>query len=530
MTVMVDDLLIEDGDIRPPAVGDVVTLPLRFLESAAGQGSSGEDSDVTGSVSINASLERQPGDPVWQYPGESTPRRWEWSGLLRGDGWTAAWSGPRPRMGRVELTGRFVSILDGAVGGQVRARVTRVRIVTERMRRVGAGGMAVQPGHRRYRDVDAAPGFFERPWWDAAVDAAIAADPPAPGTQYFASAAGSLPDEFDDDKGVLIDLDLDDVPPIPSRPRMVPGDASAGGNRWWVSDTELPLVAAIEPDGTAREYVLPGPADGRRRVSATPSGCWVTGSDGVYRVTPGASPDRVGDHAIIGAVAFGETLLACGREGRWELHRPDEAPVALEAPDGPVFDAIVDGGDVVVLCGNGSGDPCLVRVTAAGVVEEGPWLRIADVWRSALIADPLRLVAGAVVYSVRPDLTLRETTRLPERPLDVGSAAGDIWITTHPPDGTGYVGWWPLNESVEFDRRADQYWLLTRLDGHSLEPVLSVPIHGTRAHVAADEDGTVRAITDGLVEVPGTTMEWPEDIDLPVLLAASDAQSVPPPD
>lgn len=71
-----------------------------------------------------------------------------------------------------------------------------------------------------------------------------------------------------------------------------------------------------------------------------------------------------------------------------------EAPVALEASGGPVFDAVVDGGDVVVLCGTGSGGPCLVRVTAAGAVERGPRLRIGDVWRSALIADPLRLAAG----------------------------------------------------------------------------------------------------------------------------------------
>ncbi|WP_182358178.1 hypothetical protein [Tomitella gaofuii] len=524
---MVGRTLIEDGDVLPPAVGDVATLPLRFIESDATVDSGSTIESDTGderTAKINALLLPRSGDPVWQYTGSVGGRRWEWSGVLQGDGWTAVWSGRRPRTGQVELTGRFSSNLDGDVGGSVRGRVTRVQVVSERLSRGRGGSWIVKPGHRRYRDVESAPRFFEQPWRDAAIDAEIAAEKaagrPPP---VFVTGARFMPDEVDDDLGVLVDLDLDDVPPIPPRPRFVPGDASAAGDRWWVSDADLPLVAAVDGAGAATEYVLPGPAVGRRRVSATPTGCWVTGSDGVYRLEPGTKAQRIDDSEVIAAAADGETLLTCGKEGRWSLRRPDTEPVSVDGPEGPVIDVIVDDDAFVVLCDPDPGVPRLVRVDSAGAATTGPRLRgVGGVGHSTLIGDPLRVVSGAAVFSVQPDLTLREVARLPEKPIDVGWAAGDVWITAHPPGGTGLRGWWPLPGPTRFDRSGKQYWLLTRLDGQSLEPVLSVPIHGLRARVEADDDGNVRVLAGGLKAVPTRTLEWPNGIDVSAMLDASE--------
>ncbi|MDN5759132.1 MAG: hypothetical protein L0H59_11465, partial [Tomitella sp.] len=514
MNVMVEDLIIEDGAVRPPTVGAVVVLPLKFIET---------DGVAEPATTAKAWLDPHPSGP--QRLGTGTADQWAWTGLLRGDGWTAAWTGWRPRTGHVELTGKFCSILDGQSSGEVRGRVTRVQIVSERMRRKPTGRARRKvarkvAGHRRLRDVDAAPRFFPRPWLDVATDAALAADtrtgPRIVNTEPF------LPDEYDDDMGVLVDLDLDDVPPIAPRPRIVPGDVSAEGGRWWVSDSELPLVAELIPAGPAREYILPGPASGRRRVWATPSGCWVTGTDGVYRIRPGEIVERVDHTPMHTAATSGDALLACGADSQWHLYRPGEPPVSIDAPEGRAVDVIAEEDSFLVLIGTGRGGRRLVRVTPTGGIQVGPYLHnigLADT--VALLPDPLRMVAGTIVSLVHPDLSTYEHSRLPVEPMDVGRAGGDVWITAHLPDGTGGHGWWPLAGPTEYDDRDDQYWLLTRLDGQSLEPKLSVPIFDTDAIVAVDGT-TARVVAQGLFEIPDTTMQWPQEVDVAVLLAAAD--------
>ncbi|WJJ11313.1 hypothetical protein P9990_22545 [Prescottella equi] len=196
LVVQIEEIAIEDGEIAPPRVGEVMSFPLRFVELPESAG------DV---VTVRVPLEPSTRPPIRQYTGEDTPRSWEWSGLLRGDGWTASWRGFRPLTGRVELTGRFYGVL-GNDDGRVRGRVTRVRIVSARFRRRTPGGWEIVPGHRRLRDVDAAPRFFDR---DALFE--------------------SESDEADGDVGALVDLDLDDVPELPARPSIVPGDVSAAG-------------------------------------------------------------------------------------------------------------------------------------------------------------------------------------------------------------------------------------------------------------------------------------------------------------
>ncbi|WP_241665936.1 hypothetical protein [Prescottella subtropica] len=93
LTVLVEELAIEDGEIPPPRVGEVLAFPLRFVEYPA------DDGDT---VTVRGLLEPSGRPPVLQRTGDDTPRRWEWSGLLHGDGWTASWRGFRPLTGRVD--------------------------------------------------------------------------------------------------------------------------------------------------------------------------------------------------------------------------------------------------------------------------------------------------------------------------------------------------------------------------------------------------------------------------------------------
>lgn len=84
LVVQIDEVAIEDGEIVPPSLGDVIEFPLRFVEQPA------TDANT---VTIRALLEASALDPVFQYTGHDSLRRWEWNGLLRGDGWTASWRG-----------------------------------------------------------------------------------------------------------------------------------------------------------------------------------------------------------------------------------------------------------------------------------------------------------------------------------------------------------------------------------------------------------------------------------------------------
>ena len=115
---------------------------------------------------------------------------------------------------------------------------------------------------------------------------------------------------------------------------------------------------------------------------------------------------------------------------------------------------------------------------------------------------------------VRPDLTLGPTKRLPYHPFHAGNRRVDlVWIVGHPPDGTGAGGWWPLPGPVQYER-SRQFWLLTLLDGRTLEPLRSTPIFGTTPGVARDGGGTVWFTASGLHAVPDESMAWPRPLDV----------------
>ncbi|MFD4292803.1 hypothetical protein ACFWPA_18505 [Rhodococcus sp. NPDC058505] len=498
LAVEVENIAIEDGEAPLPRVGSVIALSLRFVELPPAT------DDV---VTMCAPLEPDPGPPIQAYAGEDTPRRTQWSGLLRGDGWTASWRGFRPRTGQVELTGRFHCVL-GDDAGRVRGRVTRVRIVSERFRRRPGPGTAwnMSAGHRRLRDVDVSPRFFDR-------EALYAQDR----------------DEADSDVGVLIDLELDDVPTLPTRPSIVPGGVSAAGGRLWVSDCTLPVVVSIDRDRTVREHVLPAPIGPSRRVWATPTGCWVGGRDGLFRCADDAEPRRVGDGAAHTAVVLGDALLVCRAEGAWVLHRPDADPVEIDAPHGHVAAIASDRAVAIAAVALDNSTIRLVRVDPTGAATIGPELRHSG--RSSrlfLAGSPSLLFLGDHAVPVLPDLTLGTPRRLPSTVMVGGQVGPYAWTVNHPPDGSGRSGWWPLPGPVDYDR-GRQFWLFTLLDPHTLEPVRSTPILATRPSVTVDDDGAVWVVAEGVRSIPDATMRWPEVLDVAALLDASRSREPRPP-
>lgn len=90
-----DEIVIADGQLSPPRVGDTIEVHLSFLDDPSPMNAE--------PVEIRALAE-----PIDQGP----PREdrfgvLRWPTILRGDGWTAKWFTPRPEIGHVLVRGHF---------------------------------------------------------------------------------------------------------------------------------------------------------------------------------------------------------------------------------------------------------------------------------------------------------------------------------------------------------------------------------------------------------------------------------------
>ncbi len=484
IVIRIGSSVIGDGEIAVPRRGEVLAGPLQFVET---------DADAPHAVRVRAELVASDRPPVWQYTGEETPRRWEWSGLLRGDGWTASWRGAVPRTGQVDLTGVFWGTFGYDTEGRFRGRVTRVRMASERYERRGAGTWYSVPGHYRLREVDTAPRFF--------------------GLGETEHDGGSA----DMETSVVVDLDLDDVPALPVRPALVPGDVSAAGGVVWVVDSTLPVVLRIDADDRATRVMLPGAIGTPRRVHATPSGCWVTGQDGAFWVTEGADPVRVDDQPVVAGATAGESLVACTGTEVWRHYLPGREPIDLAAVAGHVSSIVVVGDCAyAAVLPRGRSELHLVRVPASGECTVGsaiPLVRNRH-RKPFLMGDPLRMVHGADVGVVEPDLSVRGERIFARHPVGGGRTDELSWTVTPTPNGTS-AGWWPLPGPVVVDRTRAS-WVLTVHDPASLEPVTSVPVSTHAAWVAAGADGAVFVIDSAVrrFRTDGPVMAEPEVIDV----------------
>lgn len=451
MTVFIDSPLVDAGDIPPPEVGAVITLPLAFIEDTLPTGS---DRDVT---TVRAGLDLSDDPPRLRGGRMGVERHWQWTGVLRGDGWTAQWAGMRPRTGQVELTGRFSA--RPWARERVRGRVTRVTLVSTPYTRAVSGAWTPAPDAApRYVDVDSTPRWLN-----------LEADP------------------HDRVIGVLVDLDLYDVPRRELRPPLVPGDVSASGSKVWILDQQLPVVVCIDADQIATEYVLPGAPRAGRQVHATPRGCWISGPDGLYRVTIGRAAHQVSDAATTVATTLGETALARSLTQPWTLNTPGAAPIRLDLPEGLVAAAAASDDSFLIAIHSPDQDALrFFRVAPAGAVMPGPIVApnpARNGTTPVLAGSPLRLVLDPAAPGIGTSSI--PAVRLPTSPVRVGTARQCVWLVTHPrPSDTAPA------TSTQPHAAARQSWLLTVLDDTTFTPILSSPIPTPSPAVARDDRGT----------------------------------------
>jgi hypothetical protein len=448
LLVRVIDISLGDGALAPPQVGAITDFPLTFYEPESPLSAQALPDEL---MTVRGVLDLDDAGP-YEYRDERIgTSRWMWRGLLRGDGWTATWHGDRPLTGPVELTGYFTSSLY-VDEGHVRGRITRVRIISHPYRKVDDTWEPFANRPIRYHDVDIAPQAHSD-------DRTLHGD-----NTYYRDVA------------TLIDLDLDDVPPLTLRPLLVPGAISAvDDDALWVTDTELPLVTRLDTHSyQAVEYVLAGRMDKGRRLAATPTGCWVYGAD-LFRITTGEPAYQVRHGRIVDASASGETLLAYDGEKSWTLHSSTGDPIRVVLPEGDRVAIGIDcsSGDFVVVLKNGRPSDWrlqALRVTTTGQVAVGPLHRPPTVWaqRPFLAGNPLRLFYGGVVNTINSDLTFGPAVRLPRNHVDGGGLGDDIWIVTYRSSADPATPRWPLPDTDAPSSPLPRVPILTALDSSTL--------------------------------------------------------------
>ncbi|NKT45584.1 hypothetical protein GS676_22395 [Rhodococcus hoagii] len=254
LAVFVPGWVLDDRSLAPPAVGDLVETPLTFGEAEAP------------SASYTQTFRATARPAYGRMPGSDPARGLRWLHELSGDGWSCSWWADRPTTGRVEVRGiLFADLIMGPDSPPpVRGRVRRVRVVGQLFERTPTGIRRVG-GSERLTEVEATPHIF----WSS----------PEPRT--------------DDDPyvpvGVLLDLDLDDVPATDSE--FVAGAVSVDGTDIWVMDRADPVLLHIDTGMTPPrivEYLLPLAAERPREiwtraVHADRDGCWITSDHDVFR-------------------------------------------------------------------------------------------------------------------------------------------------------------------------------------------------------------------------------------------------------
>lgn len=149
------------------------------------------------------------------------------------------------------MTGQFLGVMGIDASGWVRGRVTSVQAVTISWRRVDTK-WRWEPidGRRECRAVERSPRFFD--------DERMFTDVPPPVSRG--------------DIGVLITMDLDEVPELPLRPPLGAGDLSTGGNSTSAPTTNRTVssIASRRPRSdtlisrSLRTAVMRQPGDGFR--------------------------------------------------------------------------------------------------------------------------------------------------------------------------------------------------------------------------------------------------------------------------
>lgn len=504
ISVHLETLAIQDGHTALPVVGKHAALVLGFREA---------DSETSPQL---VSVHR-----VWAEPASSTPpsRGKDWSGRVRddpprwrtrltADRWAATWHADRPVVGELELRGTITGDWSYGVPELTRGRVLRVRRVTQTRHRTGPG-----PGD-----------------WQEDPEQTVLTDlDPTDTVVGFESGLGVGPKVGDGpyhsmqppervwtyDSGLLVDLDLDDLPTRPLRPLVVPGALAVHGPDVWVLDARLPLLVhlrhgVVVGETTWRGVVLAAEQTREgRRVHADATGCWITGPDGVHRADLDGAVRTVTDEPAFRTVATTTGLLAV--PVRAEDH--DGAETLLLEPDGGSL--AVHGAprslvpDEHGFVGTGPRPIYhLVRVHDDGRLEPGPVLP-SDQRGGLSRGDGPIWYADTLLRAVRADLSLGLTmqTTPPGRVKTWWSFLSRVFaFGTPPPD-------------IVWDPDIGYRMALTEVDPRTGTTVSTaiVPTPEIR-DLAPDDTGDVWAVGAGqLLRCRGTQVDR---IDVAALLAA----------
>ena len=487
LPVLVTELAIGDGEAALPVVGEIGRYWLLFAETSPDER---DPSIVTVEVDVEP---LDDGVPLRQpAPSAALPeneRWWEWRLFVRGDRWSATWYSRRPAVGRQRLTGRLLGDLGYATTGSARGRILRARVVSDTYRLLEQPATGPKrhprwmpvPGTRTLRDVDAATGVFR--------DDTRPAMHRAEGEDVIREC------------GVLVDLDLDDVPALPVRPNIVPAAVSAHGRDAWVVDRELPVVIRMSEDQRIVEYRLPGrvfasPAHRPRWLHADAAGCWVVGRDGIFRCGLDGTGIRIDDGPVGGSAACDGVLLSWHRSGehtaltvRW----PDGRHEDLEPVHGRVGPVGTRAGGFVAVVNTETGGEHsqLLEVGLDASTRLGP--RLAPLTGKVLVGDdPFRVVdvRGRQV-PIRPDLTVGEVEDVPIRGSAGGTAGPWMWIV-HPASSV---------EGIVPDEPGHWHCLLSILDPVTFSVLCRLEICSPYPDVSYDGAGRVWVVAGGMWSV-----------------------------
>lgn len=423
MRARLDEIVIADGQLSPPRVGDTIEVHLTFFDDPSPMKAE--------PVEVRAMAE-----PI----GQGTPREdrhgvLRWPTILRGDGWTAKWFAPRPTIGHVLVSGHFAVIHDAAAAAWITP--TRAAVAGIRVNRL-TGPMPADP------ESEPLPG---NAWSD---------EPVCPNgfARHMVQHNAERPAQA---IAVALDLDLDAAELPRVRSEFEPGELSVVDGELWIGDRFRPILQkrSGSSSGSAEEHLLPLPVGPFTR-SVTPhagqGGIWIEHQHKLWsvEVTAGA-PARLHDLGTVrwgAAVAFGNHLVTSGNPLRRFTAHGEDDPITLP-PEVGYVGSIARAGDGLVVLGseprnddddNVGPDGTWTRDDGAlrfrlALHRAGRWLvgesfglpvPATSVWGTR---DGFRVLCVDLLLHFNNSLERGTVDRLPYSPRAGGSTATGMWLT-----------------------------------------------------------------------------------------------------
>lgn len=258
LRVFVAGWVIQDGSFPHAAVGDNADVTLKHYSTTDAPSPCDETRTAIARPAYGKAPVKHPDGHL------------KWLHLLYGDGWSSQWWTDEPTNGPVTLTGIFSADF-GYLNGidqppRVYGRIHRMHLVHKQVQPIDNGWTTIE-GTDHLTEIETVPAANE--WW------------PTTTTQDGDFLAA----------GILIELDLDDTPALPTQ--FVAGALAVSGNTIWVMHACGPILLRVHVDGTVStitRYLLPltiePPIDRwARRIHAADDAVWITSEHDIHLCT-----------------------------------------------------------------------------------------------------------------------------------------------------------------------------------------------------------------------------------------------------